>query len=240
MSSTLLILFLCSTAVTVLSSLNSDFELTNSITCSSVASTPALNLIGQIIGTGNSICQIVKGSPSSVCSYYVRYSLNGGLNWLGLTFQGTIGGTGCASISSTDPTVAKNWLVTAYINQGYCCSAPNPTIIPTKSPTFKPSLAPTKLPISCGSVASTPALNLIGPIIGTGNNICQIVPGSPTSSCSYYVKYSSNGGLSWLGLTFQGTPGGTGCAAIGPSDPAVAKNWLVTAYINQGYCCGAP
>jgi hypothetical protein len=29
----------------------------------------------------------------------------------------------------------------------------------------------------------------------------------PTCACPYYVKYSTNNGATWLGYTFQGTPG---------------------------------
>jgi hypothetical protein len=50
------------------------------------------------------------------------------------------------------------------------------------------------------------------------------------------VVYSTDSGSTWLGLTFQGTPGGTGCPGNGNTADA-AKAWLLTQYINKGYCC---
>jgi len=66
----------------------------------------------------------------------------------------------------------------------------------------------------------------------------MIVAGSASTACQYYVRYSTDGGKTFLGLTYEGTPGGTGCPA-GNSDFASAVAWLQTKYIAQGYCCAA-
>ena len=53
----------------------------------------------------------------------------------------------------------------------------------------------------------------------TSNKRCKIIDARKcqTCACDYYVRYSEDGGLSWLGLTFGGLPGlgGTGCPGNG-------------------------
>ena len=66
----------------------------------------------------------------------------------------------------------------------------------------------------------------------TSNKRCKIIDASncQTCACDYYVRYSEDGGLSWLGLSFGGLPGlgGTGCPGTGEtsSTQAQALAWL--------------
>ena len=73
------------------------------------------------------------------------YSTYSGSTWLGLTFQGTPGGTGCPGNGNTADN-AKAWLLTKYIGQGYCCATPPPTTVPT--------LLPVRLPTTCSQVST--------------------------------------------------------------------------------------
>ena len=56
-------------------------------------------------------------------------------------------------------------------------------------------------PVSCSSVAATPAIDLVGPVIGSGSKVCKIVAGSPTNACSYYVRYRYGRASSYYVLT---------------------------------------
>ena len=53
---------------------------------------------------------------------------------------------------------------------------------------------------------------------------------------------SADGGVTWLGLDYNGNAGtgGTGCPgpAGAANDANAAKTWLQTKYISQGLCCG--
>merc|ERR1712215_557505 len=66
----------------------------------------------------------------------------------------------------------------------------------------------------------------------TNNKRCKIIDARKcaTCACDYYVRYSEDGGVSWLGLTFGGVPGagGTGCPGNGgtSSTQAQALAWL--------------
>ena len=111
-------------------------------------------------------------------------STDSGQTWLGLTFQGTPGGSGCpangykgAAGSTAD--AAKSWLLTEYIGQGYCCATATPTSVPTTSP------------LSCSQVPTTSSTSLVGQVIGTGANRCEIFDETNcgTCACNYYVKY---------------------------------------------------
>ena len=184
------------------------------------------------------------------------------MTWLGLSFEGTPGGTGCPGNGNTADD-AKEWLLSKYIGQGYCCSPPPPTEFPTLSPV---SLLPG--PITCSKVFDASAASLVGQVIGTGKERCVITDATTctTCACSYYVRYrsarqhqlcfyvssiylqygirtsvicSTDSGLTWLGLSFEGTPGGSGCPGNGDTADA-AKEWLLTKYIGQGYCCSTP
>jgi len=171
------------------------------------------------------LCKITEGGPSTACNYYVKYSIDNGGSWLGLTFSGTPGGTGCPNGgvgASGTSSLAVNWLKTKYIDEGYCgCQDPcGWTAVPT------PELF---------SLAIHPN-NIGDPLSG---KLCKITEGGPSTACNYYVKYSIDNGGSWLGLTFSGTPGGTGCpnGGVGASGTSsLAVNWLKTQYIDEGYC----
>ena len=104
---------------------------------------------------------------------------------MGLTFQGAPGGTGCPANDfkgSTGSTAdaAKSWLINEYIGQGYCCAT---AAIPT--------LVPTATPLSCAQVSTTSSTSLVGQVIGTGSNRCEIVDATSCGNCAcnYYVKY---------------------------------------------------
>ena len=103
-----------------------------------------------------------------------------------MSFAGVPSGTGCPGSGFT----AKDWLITKYIAQGYCCRTASPTIKPTsKIPTIVPTVSPTSA-ISCRNVVDLAQASLVGPIIGLGNNVCKIFPRtSPNQACDYYVKY---------------------------------------------------
>ena len=99
----------------------------------------------------------------------------------------------------------------------------------------KTAAAPT--PACCTTVSKMTTANVRQPIGAPGAaKVCMIVAGSASTACQYYVRYSTDGGKTFLGLTYEGTPGGTGCPA-GNSDFASAVKWLQTKYIAQGYCC---
>ena len=55
-----------------------------------------------------------------------------------------------------------------------------------------------------------------------------------------YVRYSDDGGSSWLGLSFGGVPGvgGTGCPGYGGTSATQAQAiaWLQDEHINKGRC----
>merc|ERR1712215_81525 len=76
----------------------------------------------------------------------------------------------------------------------------------------------------------------------TNNKRCKIIDARKcaTCACDYYVRYSEDGGASWLGLTFGGVPGagGTGCPGNGgtSSTQAQALAWLQDEHINKGRC----
>jgi len=171
------------------------------------------------------LCKITEGGRGTACNYYVKYSINNGVSWLGLTFSGTPGGTGCPNGgvgASGTSTLAVNWLKTKYIDEGYCgCQDPcGWTVVPTPE-LFALALDPN---------------NIGDPSSG---RLCKITMGGQGTACNYYVKYSIDNGVSWLGLTFSGTPGGTGCPSggVGSSGTStLAVNWLKTKYIDEGYC----
>lgn len=75
------------------------------------------------------------------------------------------------------------------------------------------------------------------------NQWCRISDATActTCACDYYVKYTSDGGANWLGLSFSGTAGvgGTGCpGAPGytSSTQAQATTWLENEHIAAGLC----
>jgi len=76
----------------------------------------------------------------------------------------------------------------------------------------------------------------------TSNKRCKIIDARKcqTCACDYYVRYSEDGGSSWLGLTFGGLPGlgGTGCPGNGgtSSTQAQAIAWLQEQHIDKGRC----
>ena len=117
--------------------------------------------------------------------------------------------------------------------------------VPSQSPTEHPSAMPTEMPSlaassSCSSAPSMTSAD-VGQLIGAPGDakVCMITAGSATTACQYYVRYSADGGNTWLGLTFEGVPGGTGCAP-GNNDFASSVEWLRAKYIAQGYCCAVP
>ena len=76
----------------------------------------------------------------------------------------------------------------------------------------------------------------------SSNKRCKIIDARKcaTCACDYYVRYSEDGGSSWLGLTFGGLPGlgGTGCPGYGftSATQAQAIAWLQDEHINKGRC----
>jgi len=70
---------------------------------------------------------------------------------------------------------------------------------------------------------------------------CRIYDARNCTSCAcdYYVKYSSDNGATWGGVSFSGTGTGTGCPgapAYTSSNQAQATMWLETKYIAAGLC----
>ena len=145
-----------------------------------------------------------------------------------------------------------------------------PTVMPTEAPSewISPSPSIAHAPITCSDVSDASVAPLVGQVIGSGEELCVITDATTctTCACSYYVRYrsarqhqlcfyvssiylqygirtsvicSTDSGLTWLGLSFEGTPGGSGCPGNGDTADA-AKEWLLTKYIGQGYCCSTP
>merc|ERR1711872_293324 len=71
---------------------------------------------------------------------------------------------------------------------------------------------------------------------------CQIIDAKKceTCACDFYVRYSEDGGSTWLGLSFQGEPGlgGTGCPGYGMTQATwdQALDWLKDKHIDKGRC----
>ena len=74
-------------------------------------------------------------------------------------------------------------------------------------------------------------------IIGEGGRKCTITSGTGSAACNFYVKYDVDG-TGYTGLTFQGTPGGTGCcSSISGCDTLDgAASWLQSQH--KDLCCG--
>merc|ERR1719318_2178599 len=76
----------------------------------------------------------------------------------------------------------------------------------------------------------------------TNNKRCKIIDARKCSSChcDYYVRYSEDGGSTWLGLSFGGEPGlgGTGCPGYGMTSATQeqALAWLRDEHIAKGRC----
>jgi len=76
----------------------------------------------------------------------------------------------------------------------------------------------------------------------TSNKRCKIIDARncQTCACDYYVRYSEDGGMSWLGLSFGGLPGlgGTGCPGNGGTSSTLAQAiaWLQEQHIDKGRC----
>ena len=92
------------------------------------------------------------------------------------------------------------------------------------------------------TVADFAAFALNPSIIGEDGRKCTISPGSPSSACNFYVKYDIDldATNNWLGLSFQGLPGGSGCcdSVSSCSTLAGAASWLQAEY--KEYCCSPP
>ena len=72
--------------------------------------------------------------------------------------------------------------------------------------------------------------------IGEDGRKCTITSGSSGTACNYYVKYDVDG-TGYTGLTFQGTPGGSGCCSS-ISDCSTlngAASWLKSQH--KELCC---
>ena len=74
-------------------------------------------------------------------------------------------------------------------------------------------------------------------IIGEGGRKCTITSGTGSAACNYYVKYDVDG-TGYTGLTFQATPGGTGCCSSisGCDSLDGAASWLQSQH--KDLCCG--
>ena len=88
------------------------------------------------------------------------------------------------------------------------------------------------------SVAQFAAFAQSPDIIGENGRKCTIRPSSG-SACNYYVKYDVdlNTSNDWLGLTFEGVPGGSGCCSS-ISDCSTlngAASWLKSQH--EDICC---
>jgi len=110
--------------------------------------------------------------------------------------------------------------------------------------------APVSKVVPCRSWIGTTDLDLYSlavhpSMIGDSSNSkrCKIVDARkcPTCACDYYVRYSEDGGATWLGLDFNGNagiPGATGCPGYGytSATQTQAIAWLQDKYIDQGRC----
>jgi len=179
--------------------------------------------------TSQKRCRIAE-STTGACDYYVKYSEDGGATWLGLSFEGVagVGGTGCPGYGKTQATQTQAiaWLVDHHIEKGRCgCKARVATCEEWKD------AAGTDL----YSLALSP--NMIGDT--TSQKRCRIAE-STTGACDYYVKYTEDGGATWLGLSFEGVAGvgGTGCPGYGKTQATQTQAiaWLVDHHIEKGRC----
>ena len=80
-----------------------------------------------VIGDGSEKqCKIFdnRACATCACDYYVRYTEDGGANWLAMSFQGVpnVGGSGCPAGGVGATTVAQtvDFLQKHYIDKGYC------------------------------------------------------------------------------------------------------------------------
>merc|ERR1711872_125823 len=115
---------------------------------------------------------------------------------------------------------------------------------------FLSAPAPVSKVVPCRSWIGTTGLDLytlaVHPsMIGDSSNSkrCKIVDARKclTCACDYYVRYSEDGGATWLGLDFNGNagiPGATGCPGYGytSATQTQAIAWLQDKYIDQGRC----
>ena len=91
------------------------------------------------------------------------------------------------------------------------------------------------------SVAQFAAFAASPNIVGESGRKCTIsISLSAATACNYYVRYDVDldATNNWLGLSFGGTPGGSGCCASvsGCSTLNGAASWLKAQY--EEYCCG--
>merc|ERR1719394_976597 len=191
------------------------------------------NLIGDI--DGDKMCYITDARKCTTCAcdYYVRYSEDGGVTWLGLDWNGNAGtgGTGCPGYGQTlaTQTDALNWLKDKHIDEGRCGCKPNVSPCADWQNAGDEDLY---------AMALHP--NLIRDI--DGNKMCYIADARKctTCACDYYVRYSEDGGVTWLGLDWNGNAGtgGTGCPGYGQTSATQtdALNWLRDKHIDEGRC----
>ena len=79
-------------------------------------------------------------------------------------------------------------------------------------------------------------------VIGENGRKCRVVQGSENQTCNWYVNYDIDGNSTddWLGLTFRGDPGGTGCCYSENACSTIegAGYWLK--FNHRDICCGEP
>ncbi|XP_038048223.1 uncharacterized protein LOC119722255 [Patiria miniata] len=173
-----------------------------------------------VIGEHGRQCTIIT-SHNTACDHYVKYK-DQGPNWLGLTFGGNPGGSGCCASISDCQTLhgAASWMKAKY--RDYCCV-----------PEFTCENWDSYSDHDFGAMATAG-------IIGENGRKCRIAQGGSKSACNWYVKYDTDGDTAdnWKGLTFGGVPGGSGCCASvsGCSTLDGAGAWLKSHHRN--ICCG--
>ena len=182
----------------------------------------ALSPDGAIGDGSDKKCRILDRTESagSACDYYVRYTEDNGATWLGMTFEGVPGGTGCPAVGMTTVEQTIEFLQKYYIDEGYCgCTVKDNCDwhkFDDKNDLFAAALAPD------------------GAIGDGSDKKCRILDRTEDaeSYCNYYVRYTEDNGATWLGMTFEGVPGGTGCTTTVEQ----TIEFLQKYYIDEGYC----
>ncbi|XP_038048427.1 uncharacterized protein LOC119722403 isoform X2 [Patiria miniata] len=202
-----------------------------------------------IIGGNGRKCRIGQGSSETACNWYVKYDADGDTvdNWVGLSFGGVpnVGGTGCCASVSDCSTLsgAGAWLKSQH--EEYCCGCPELDCEPCPAGYVidENGCQTCTCVFSCDhwedyTVEQFAAFAQSPDAVGENGRQCTITTGSDSTACDHYVKYKDLGPTNnWLGLTFGGTPGGSGCCASISDCQTLngAASWMKAKYKN--YCC---
>jgi len=203
--------------------------------------------------TGTHLPSTVKQEPST-CSTRTCEASTGWAHAAWVTRQ-ILSGCGCCVINGTFVPNGFTWKSkTDPAELWVCCSGKmllakdQPTTTSTTStPTTTITTASGPRISDCSRWQNASGDSLYSMAVGpnrigdlTNNKRCYISDAKECArcACDYYVRYSEDGGLSWLTLTWGGVPGGTGCPGYGKTSAtkADAIAWLQDKHIDMGRC----